>query len=135
MSRENVELVRQVYEAARRRDPAAVLALYDPQVEWDASRTHLGGLTGPVVHGRDDLREWFREWFVAWEGLEDREDELIEAGEQVISVGRTRARGRSSGVEVEMSGAAVWTIMDGRVTRVVWFPSREEALEAVGLRE
>ena len=59
MSQENVEIVRQVYEAAARRDSVAVLALYDPQVEWDASRIEIGGLTGTVVHGLDELRAGF----------------------------------------------------------------------------
>jgi ketosteroid isomerase-like protein len=135
MSRENVEVVRQVYEAAARRDSAATLALYDSEVEWDASRHPLGGLTARVVHGIDGLQSWFREWFAAWEGLEDRYDELIDAGQRVISVGSIRAQGRSSGVEVEMHAASVWTIREGRIVHVVWFETRAEALEAVGLRE
>jgi ketosteroid isomerase-like protein len=135
MSRENVEVVKQVFDAAGRRDGASVLALYDTEVEWDASRIPLGGLMGRVVYGHDDLRNWFREWFGASEGLEDLYDELIDAGEQVISVARIRAQGRSSGVQVEMRGAAAWTIREGKIVRVVWFPTREEALEAVGLRE
>jgi ketosteroid isomerase-like protein len=35
MSRENVEIVRRLYEAINRRDPATVLELYDPEVEAD----------------------------------------------------------------------------------------------------
>jgi len=31
--------------------------------------------------------------------------------------------------------AGVWTIHDGKIIRVVWFPTRPEALEAAGLRE
>ena len=135
MSAENVEVVRQVFDAAGRRDAAAVLALYDPEVEWDASRIPLGGLTGRVVHGRDDLRNWFREWFGAWAGLEDLYDELIDAGDDVVSVTRIRAQGRSSGIGVEMRGAAAWTIREGKIVRVVWFPTPEEALENVGRRE
>jgi ketosteroid isomerase-like protein len=37
MSRENVEIVRRVFAATARRDSQAALALYDPEVEWDAS--------------------------------------------------------------------------------------------------
>jgi ketosteroid isomerase-like protein len=66
--------------------------------------------------------------------LEDRCQELIEAGEQVVSVSTVRARGRASGLDVEFSERfGVWTIRDGRITRVVWFPTRAEALHAVGL--
>src|SRR5918992_184524 len=46
MSRENVEIVRRVYEAAARRDSATVLALYDPEVELDNSRLGLAGFAG-----------------------------------------------------------------------------------------
>ena len=64
MSRENVEIVRRLFDASARNDSDAVLALYHPDVEWDAAR---------------------------------------------------------------------WTIEAGLVTRVVWFPTREDALEAAGL--
>lgn len=136
MSAKNVEIVRQVYGAVARRDTGAVLALYDPDVEWDASRgTPLGQLTGHSVYrGHDGLRRWFRQWYEAWQSLEDRCQELIDAGEHVVSVSTVRARGRSSGLDVEFSDRfGVWTIRDGRITRVVWFPTRAEALEAAGL--
>ena len=42
MSQENVEIVRRVYEAAARRDAANIFALYDPDVELDATRTGVG---------------------------------------------------------------------------------------------
>jgi ketosteroid isomerase-like protein len=137
VSADNVEVVRRVYEAVARRDTAAVLALYDPDVEWDASRgTPLGELTGgsDVYRGHEGLRRWFREWYEAWESLEDRCDELIDAHDQVVSVSTIRAKGRASGLVVEFSARfAVWTIRHGRVARVVWFPSRQEALQAAGL--
>jgi ketosteroid isomerase-like protein len=71
-----------------------------------------------------------------WENLEDNIEELIDAGDDVISIVTTRARGRASGVEVEWKdNAGVWTIRDGKVIRVVWLPTRAEALEAAGLSE
>ena len=45
----------------------------------------------------------------------------------------TCARGRASGIEVEGKDlAGVWTVRDGKVVQVVWYPTRAEALEAVG---
>jgi ketosteroid isomerase-like protein len=44
MSEENVEIVRQVYEAAAGRDAASIFALYDPDVELDATRLGVGDL-------------------------------------------------------------------------------------------
>jgi ketosteroid isomerase-like protein len=136
VSRENVEIVRQVYEAVGRRDADSVFALYDPDVEWDGSRgTPFGMLTTTAVyHGHDGLRKFFRHWYEAWGDIEEHEDELIDAGEHVVSVSRFRAKGRASGLQVEVSDrVAVWTLRDGKIIRVVWFLTRGEALEATGL--
>ncbi len=137
MSGENVEVVRRVYDAAARRDAASVLALYDSTVELDSSRLPIAGLMGDgVYHGHDGLRRFFREWHESWSDVRYDYEELLDAGdEQVVSVVTRRGRGRASDAEVEMSLALVWTLREGRVVRVVWFPSRDEALEAVGLRE
>jgi len=136
MSRENVELVRQVYEAVARRESASVLALYDSEVEWDGSRLPEASLDGEsVTRGHYGLRKSTRDWANAWESFEDECEELIDAGEHVISVVTRRGRGRASGAEMSTLRAGVWTIREGKVARVVWFPTRDEALEAVGLRE
>jgi ketosteroid isomerase-like protein len=120
-----------------RGDTAAVLALYDPDIEVDGSRlpeSGLSRLTDPL-RGHDGLRSLHREWNEEWSSAEDRCDELIDAGEHVVSVVTRRGRGRASGVEVETRRAGVWTIREGKVVRTVWFPSVEEALKAVGLAE
>jgi ketosteroid isomerase-like protein len=136
MSRENVELVRRVYDAAARRDGATVFAAYDPEVEWDVSRSPMARLVGGGVYrGRDGLRSFFRAYHEAWGHIDYRCEELIDAGDDVISVDVERASGKASGAEVEMTQYAVWTIRGGKLVRVVWFPTREQALEAVGLRE
>ena len=130
-----MEIVRRVYEA--RGDPEAVLTYYNPDVEFDASRFPFGRLVGGagIYHGHQGLRRFFREYYSAWSEIEDDYEELIDAGESVISVVTARGRGRRSGVEVATSSAAVWTIRDGKIVRVVWFQTRDDALEAGGLSE
>jgi ketosteroid isomerase-like protein len=139
MSQENVEIVRRLYEAVARRDTGTVLSLYDPDVEWDGSRSRWAEVMPAEAQygrGHEELRSFFRLYYEMWESFEDNVQELIDAGEQVISVVTSRGRGRTSGVEVEWAGnAGVWTIRDGKIIRVVWFKSRAEALEAVGLSE
>ncbi len=132
MSREDVDLVRRVYDAARQRDAGAVFALYDADVELDNSR--LDFVEGGVFRGHDGVRSFFRLWHDAWDGIDYDFDELIDAGGgSVVAVLTRRGRGRLSGAAVRWRLALVWTIRGGNVVRVVWFPSPEEALEAVGL--
>jgi ketosteroid isomerase-like protein len=136
MSQENVEVVRKVFDAVGRGDAAAVLALYDPEVVVDGSHSELAGLFGRSIwSGHEGLRTFDREWREVFENVETECDELIDAGERVISVSKYHVRGRAG---IEVSGSArggIWTIRDGKVNRVVWFDTREEALEAAGLSE
>jgi ketosteroid isomerase-like protein len=137
MSEENVEIVRRVYEASARRDAEAVLSMYDPDVEWDLSQHPMGQIFEREGRrkGHEGLRAWFHEWYDAFEDFEHRCEEVIDAGEYVVSVGIDAGRGRGSGIEVERTIAGVWTIRNGKIVRVVWFPTREEALEAAGREE
>lgn len=121
----------------RHRDAAASFALYDAEIEWDTSQGSVGQLLGGKLYrGHEELRDVFRHLYEAWEVFEVRLEEVIDAGgEQVIAIVTGRGRGRSSGVEVEQKDqGSVWTIRDGKVVRVVWFSTRDEALEAVGRR-
>ena len=137
MSDENVEIVRRAYEAAVLRNTSAALALYGSEVEWDISHAPARDLLGEphVYHGHDGLRKFFRAWYEAWEYVNPDLEELIDGDEHVISVETTRGRGRASGAEVALPHSAVWTLRDGKIDRVVWFGTREEALEAAGLRD
>jgi ketosteroid isomerase-like protein len=138
MSEENVEVVRRLYEAVAVRDTDTIFSLYDADFEWDGTRSRWSEvLDGPdTFRGHADLRRFFRGYFEMWETFEDELQELIDTGEQVISVVTSRGQGRASGIEIEWPGqAGVWTIRNGKIVHVAWFSSREEALEAAGLSE
>ena len=136
MSRENVEVVRKLYAASGDRDADTVLALYDPEVEFDYTRGGVEAVMGREVYrGHEGLRRWFRAWYEVFEDVEHALDDVIDMGDEVVTVARTRGRGRRSRAEVEWTHTGVWTIRKGKIARVMWFPSREEALEAVGLPE
>jgi ketosteroid isomerase-like protein len=134
MSREKVEIVRRVYEAVDRGDTSTVLTLYAPDIEWDFARSPFNALFNQEVYrGKDGLRALIRERREdAWEEIDDDLEELIDAGERVISVVTSRGRGRASGLEVEKRHAGLWTFRDGRIVRVEWM-TRDEAIEAAGL--
>ena len=119
------------------RHTEAVLAPYDP----DASSTTSPGARSatssatPSYHGHEGIRKWTRDRYDAWEAIEDECQELIDAGDKVISFVISRGRGRSSGVEAELRHYGVWTMREGKIARVAWYYSREDAHRAAGLEE
>jgi ketosteroid isomerase-like protein len=138
MSEENVEIVRLAYDyVSTDRDAASVLEIYDPEVEWDVSQAPARHLLGEpyVFRGHDGLKNFFQTWYEAWAEVKPDLEELRDLGDQVIAIETTRGRGRTSGLDVELPHASVWTVRKGKITRVQWFATREEALEAAGLSE
>jgi ketosteroid isomerase-like protein len=135
MSQANVEVVRRLYEAIQRGDSAAVLDLYDPDVEWDMSGYPYGEMLTVRSRGHAALRTFWRELYEAWDAYDHDVHELIDAGDHVVSVVTDRGRGRASGAEVRTDAYGVWTVRDGKITRSIWFRTRAQALEAAGLSE
>ena len=136
MSEENLEVVRLAYEyVSSGEDAATVLAIYDPEIEWDISQAPARHLLGEphVFRGHDGLKQFFRAWYEAWEVVKPDLEELIDAGDQVIAIETTRGRGRASGLSVELPHVSVWTLRRGKIIRVQWFATRDEAREATGL--
>ena len=88
------------------------------------------------MYGNDAVLANYKRWNEAWEeGAETTLDEVIGDGDRVFVAARFRASGRASGVEVDTRLYEVYTVRDGKVLRIDEYATRDEALEAAGLRE
>jgi ketosteroid isomerase-like protein len=134
MSQENVEVVRQAFEAINRRDVDAFLDLAEPDLVQDWSRA-VGPQSG-IYRGRAQVTRFLHSWWDAFEESVIVVDELVDAGDQVITVFHGLQRGRASGVEIEGRGAVlVWSLRDRKIGSATLYQGRDEAVEAVGLSE
>jgi ketosteroid isomerase-like protein len=87
-----------------------------------------------VVRGLEGVKAWFGEIFMSFD-LRVEADEFVDAGDSVVVVFRQIARGRASGAELTSRFAFVYGFRDGKISSVDGYPTRADALEAVGLRE
>jgi hypothetical protein len=63
-------------------------------------------------------------------------EQFIDAGDRVVVIETIHARGRGSGVVLDIRrSATIWTLRDGQVVRVQIGFDPQEALRAVGLAE
>ena len=133
MSEENEATIRAGWEAINRGDLDAAMAHLpaDFVADWSAS---LGPESG-VFRGRDEARRAFAATTESWSEIEYFEDEIIDAGDQVVRAGGVRARGKGCGAYVAARGAQLWTFRKGTPVSVRLYQSRDEALEAAGLSE
>jgi ketosteroid isomerase-like protein len=128
---QNVEIVRDAYERFRAtgRFDSELAA---PGFVWDMSHFH-GWPEDQVYEGVEGAEAFLREWAGAWDDWQLDVEALHDAREKVVALIRQRGRSRASGMLVDMSFAQVWTLRDGKETRMDMYSSQAEALEAVGL--
>jgi len=134
MSRENVAAAKRIYEARNRGDVEAVLAECHPDVTW---QPHLATLGGKPIEGHAAVRKYMASLQEDWIGFRHEPEEFIDAGDDtVVAMLNTYARGRSSGVDVEVPVAHVLTFdKDGKCMGYVSYHDRAEALRVAGVAD
>jgi ketosteroid isomerase-like protein len=133
MSGENVEVIRDLVAAMNEGDFERALGHLADDVVLEAP----AGIRGGTFRGRETVSEWFADWLriFDWNVHTDLR-EIAEVGDDgVLIVAVSRGRGRGSGVEAEETFAWLYRLREGKITRMDGYLSREEALQAAGLRE
>jgi ketosteroid isomerase-like protein len=133
MSRENVDIVRQSFEAANRNDAEAMAALCDPEVEFVS---FLSAVEYATYRGKDGWQTYFRRMSETWEEWQFEDLEVYPAdNEHLASVFRVIGTGKGSGARTALRVGVAYTFRDGRIWRMRSYLDPREALEAVGLSE
>lgn len=124
--------------AINRRDLAALLEIADPAIEFKSYLAALSGRDG-AYSGHEGLECYFRDLSDAWASFQVEQDECRDLGDVVLMVGRLKAKGRSSGLEMEERLVFLHAFREGtgpgRYIRHQYFSTIDEALKAAGLAE
>jgi ketosteroid isomerase-like protein len=136
VSEENLEIVRAMAAAFNAGDYESVLDLLSPDIEYHELRGMPGAGEGVGVYrGRDELVRWFTEFLGEWEpGFQSQYVKVKEVDDtHVMTVEHWRGRGARSGIDADMTAVALHTVVEGRITRMRYFRTEAEALEAAGV--
>ncbi|MDX6662084.1 MAG: SnoaL-like polyketide cyclase [Solirubrobacterales bacterium] len=125
-----------------------VAAMYDDE-EWAQAEAALEPLVDPDFEiamigpsytatelrdsGIEGFRRCWQEWTSPFESFEVEVEQVIDAGERVLTFVTQTGRTKTGGAEVSSHAAAVWTVHDGRVARVEFHLDRDVARRAAGL--
>ena len=131
---ENVEIVREAFEAFNRGDVDAALQRMHSEIEWQTIDTFPDAGT---YRGRDAVREFWKTWRDSFRGFTLNLEECVPVGDRhVLATFRVSGEGAGSGVGVESPPVfQLGEISDGQVIWVGMFMAESEALEAAGLSE
>ena len=134
MSEENVKTVRDAAAAFNRGDLETWFEYLADDIDYRAAEGAPDD-HGPI-HGKDALRAYMQDWLDMFDDFKVEPVELIDAGgDNIVVVLRFGGRAKLSGVETDQAFAIVYTIRDGRIARGREYATRDQALEAAGLRD
>jgi ketosteroid isomerase-like protein len=128
VSSENVEIVRRSFERF----------VETGVPDWEATHAEVlvvdhDIMDGTEYRGLEGVRRWVGDWSSAWSSFTMDPERFIDAGEYVVVIVQMKATGAASGIEIERQDGIVYRVRDGRVSRIDYFNSAAQALEAAGL--
>ncbi len=134
MSRENVEIARRLWGpliagGASGEAMGVTSAEWDPDVQYieDPNWPGAGVYRGEAIQAR------FADYLEVFGTTEMTLEDLVDVGDQVVSIFRTRGKSAQSGLPFEHEWAYVWRFRNGRVVEWRAYFEKDEALAAVGL--
>ena len=132
MSQENVELVQRIMEVWDRADYAAQNALAEGRVapDFELDPLYLDG-----AFKGDEVEQLGADMAAVWEDYRATTEEIVDLGDDVLMARHITARGAIGGVPVDFR---IFVLVHFEGETAVWaksFRTRQEALEAAGLRE
>ena len=128
----NLDLVRSAFDAWNRGDIEAFADHAAEDVAWlEVSGRPEGGTSERL--GRDRMRKSLESLFEAWESYRLEPEQIHDLGDRVLAVVRERARGRTSGVEVDSLWGYLITVEAGQIRRIEAYRDAGQAFEIAGL--
>jgi ketosteroid isomerase-like protein len=128
MSQENVDAVREGFEALARGDVEDLLERIHPEFEFTTPPSL--SVEPDTYRGEEGVRRYFDSFYEAMEDVRFIPGEFIDAGSRVVVPVQVKARGKETGLEVEQSVVQVWSVRDGKASGVEVFATLDEAMRA-----
>ena len=132
MSEENVAVIRGIYAAFGAGDIAAVVALMSPDIVWNEGENFLYADHNPYVGPDAILTGVFGRIGGEWDDFAAIPDELLDAGDTVIMLGRYRGTFKATGKAVHAQVVHVWRVHDGKATQFQQYTDTLQFSRAAG---
>jgi ketosteroid isomerase-like protein len=131
MSASNSEAVDRAFEAFARADRSGWDELIHPEVEV----IPVGDWPEAEIRGRDAVWKFLVAADEPWEPGRYELSEAVEDADHAVIRMRRNLKGRSSGIQLDYDYWIGCTFADEQLTRIEWFPTRDEAVSATGVSE
>ena len=131
MSAENVAIVRALYEAFGKGDIPGVLGKFDQKIEWREAENFIYADRNPYVGPNAILEGVFLRFVSEWTDFTVSPESIIDAGEQVVTLGTYSGTHKKTGKSVRAQMVHVWNMSDGKAVRFQQYTDTKQFADAV----
>lgn len=131
----NVNLIKNVYEAFGRGDIPSVLGAMSPDIRWHQAESNPYRPSGEPWIGPDSvLSNLFMRLGAEWEGFTVQPKSFHDAGDSVIVEGRYTGSFKPTGKSLNVQFCHVWNVRDGKLTKFQQYVDTAKLQEGMGAR-
>ena len=113
----NVDVVKQAYSNFETGNVPAVLALFDPQIEWRECKGMPFVKDDGIYIGTEAIvTNVFMNLPVYFDGFNIAANEIFGADDKVVMVGYYQGTNKATGHPFKANATHVWTLKDGKMT-------------------
>ena len=113
---DNVQIVKNLYQAFGSGDVGAVLGAMDEKIEWMEAEGFLYADGNPYIGPAAVASGVFQRIIMDAENFAVSPSTFIGDGDSVVALGRYTGRMRATGIAVDAQFAHVWRLRDGKIT-------------------
>jgi len=117
MTAANVEVIRGIYGAFSRGDIGAVMAAMTPDIVWNEAEGFPYADRNPYVGPEAIVQGAFVRIGADWDGFAVAVDEILDAGDRIVALGRYKGTSRRTGKAINAQLVHVWTVASGKAAR------------------
>jgi len=131
MSQENVQVIRELYEAFGRGDVPTVLGKMDQSIEWNEAENFIYADRNPYVGPLAVLEAVLMRFGAEWEGFTVTPEEWLDAGDRIVVLGTYSGTHKATGRQLRAQFAHIWSVREGRVVRFQQYTDTKQFAETV----
>ena len=132
MSAANVALIKGIYDGFAAGDVGAVLGAMSPDIVWNEAENFPYADGNPYVGPQAVAEGVFARCIGEWDGFAVNAEEIIDAGDTIIVLGRYGGSYKATGKAMNPQLVHVWRVADGKAVAFQQYVDTLQVARAIG---
>ena len=129
----NADVIRGVYAAFQSGDIPSVLAAMAPDIVWNEAENFPYADKSPYIGPDAILHGVFARLGSEWDRFSVKEEDLIDAGDTIVTLGRYGGAPKATGKKINAQFAHVWRFKNGKIVGFQQYTDTLQTMLAMGL--